>query len=586
MMPCAQLSTSCPAIAIQSSASRTAPSEELTFLYQSLTGDSEVIARVMTMSGGGLEGASGVSVRTGLAPGAPAVTLWLTRSGQLALDSRQKAGGATARRLFKSPQQSPWVKLERRGDQVAAFLSTDGSQWTALGSAVLPSVGPVFVGLVGGSQDPTTRLIAILSDVRATRLSTLPDQWSSSDIGGSLIGSSQYVSGMFVALTGAGTANGTADNLRFIHTRVTGDLELIARVVSGGASGKAEAGVMVRGSLAADAATVTLAISKTGTRVVKRRVAAGLPLQEASGAPRVAPWWLKIVKRGTLITTFESANGTTWTPVSSDVLSLPSSFYLGLSTVGLAGSVGQAVFDRVAIRATAANRPPEVALTAPLQGLQLKVGVSLQLAAAATDPDDRVDAVEFYVDGRLVGADTSTPYGATWSSVTAGTYVVSAVAVDSDGARVTSAPKTVVVAAASNGASTSTPRPPANSGASPTGNPGPTPPSPAVPPVVPPVVVAPAPPLAKVSPWRLVFAPSPDHNRIVDRYRLEVYALSPRRLVYGQDLGRPAVVGGDCTVDVSKPFSALVPGSYEAVVTAVDDATYLSSVGAKVSFTR
>ncbi|HEY6508994.1 MAG TPA: hypothetical protein VIY56_13330, partial [Vicinamibacterales bacterium] len=369
-------------IAIQSSSSRTALLEEVTFLYQSLAGDSEVIARVVSMTGGGLEGASGVSVRTALSPGAPAVTLWLTRSGRVNLESRQQAGGITSRQVLASIQQTVWLKLERRGNQVSAFHSTDGTQWTATGSAVLPPAASLFVGLVAGSQDSTSRVSAVLSDVRANPLSSLPSGWSASDIGGALSATTQHVSGMFVTVVGAGVGN-TTERSRFVHTRVAGDVELVARVLAGGLTTQAEAGVMVRGSLAADAPTIALAISRTNTRVVKRRIAAGLPLLETPGGTRSAPWWFKVVRRGTLITTFESANGTAWTPVSSDVLILPASFYVGLSTA--AGSVGgHAAFDRVAVRAIAGNLAPVVAVTAPLQGAIVAAGASVLLSASAT----------------------------------------------------------------------------------------------------------------------------------------------------------------------------------------------------------
>ncbi|MFY0522722.1 Ig-like domain-containing protein [Archangium gephyra] len=56
-----------------------------------------------------------------------------------------------------------------------------------------------------------------------------------------------------------------------------------------------------------------------------------------------------------------------------------------------------------------------VALTSPSNGAQVKGSVSL--TAAATD-DDGVVKVEFYVDGTLLGTDTSAPYELSWDSTT------------------------------------------------------------------------------------------------------------------------------------------------------------------------
>jgi len=555
---------------LQSSASRAATFEEATFLYQPLAGDGEVVAQVVSMSGGGLEGAAGVSVRTSLTPGAPVVTLWLTRSGRLNLDSRQQAGGSITRRISTPLRSLVWVKLERRGTQVSAFQSPDGRQWTAVGSATLPVAASLFVGVVAGSQDGTTRLDATLSDVRSAPFPTLPAGWSAADIGGALSGTSSYSNGTFAAVVGATT---TASQFRFINTRVSGDVELVARVVAGGAATKAEAGVTVRGSLAADAATIALAISRSNTRLIKRRVDAGLPLVETSGATRAAPWWLKVVRRGTLVTTFESANGSTWTPVSSDAVILPASFYVGLSVAAGSTASGQATFDQVAVRAIAANRWPAVTVTAPLS---VSPGASVVLSASATDPDGSVAAVEFYVDGLLLGVDTAAPYQASWPNVSVGSHVITAIAVDSDGARAPSAPATVVAASSTTAPPPSTTSPPPTSTTTP-------PPSTTPPPVVsPPPVVPSLPPVSR----RLVFSPSLDHDSTVDRYRLDVYASSPRQLVFSLDLGKPAVVSGDCTVDISPQVSALAAGLYEAVVRAVDDGTGRSSLGAFVAFTR
>ena len=45
----------------------------------------------------------------------------------------------------------------------------------------------------------------------------------------------------------------------------------------------------------------------------------------------------------------------------------------------------------------------------------MTAGASVVLSASATDPDGRVDAVEFYVDGLLLGVDTAAPYQANWA---------------------------------------------------------------------------------------------------------------------------------------------------------------------------
>jgi hypothetical protein len=89
------------------------------------------------------------------------------------------------------------------------------------------------------------------------------------------------------------------------------------------------------------------------------------------------------------------------------------------------------------------NQPPAVSLTTPAAGSTFTR--SLAMSADAQD-DGGVQEVDFLVDGRKVGVDTTAPYTYTWSAskkTTYGTHTVTAVAYDVVGAQATSAPVTV-----------------------------------------------------------------------------------------------------------------------------------------------
>ncbi|WP_162250466.1 MULTISPECIES: colicin D domain-containing protein [unclassified Lysobacter] len=86
----------------------------------------------------------------------------------------------------------------------------------------------------------------------------------------------------------------------------------------------------------------------------------------------------------------------------------------------------------------AANVAPSVQLTAPVGGQVFPSAGAVSLKATASDPDNGVQRVEFYVDGVKVGEDSSAPYTANWSS-TAGGHSLTAVAIDPLNAQTTSA---------------------------------------------------------------------------------------------------------------------------------------------------
>ena len=81
---------------------------------------------------------------------------------------------------------------------------------------------------------------------------------------------------------------------------------------------------------------------------------------------------------------------------------------------------------------------PLVTLTSPTDGAVVSGPANVTLQATASDPDGSVAKVEFYNDATKIGEDTTAPYSLTWNSVQAGTYYLTARAIDNLGLAVTS----------------------------------------------------------------------------------------------------------------------------------------------------
>ncbi len=88
-----------------------------------------------------------------------------------------------------------------------------------------------------------------------------------------------------------------------------------------------------------------------------------------------------------------------------------------------------------------------MSLTAPANGATFTAPATIPITASVTGTVSRVD---FYASGTLIGSAASSPYTMTGTNVAAGTYALTAVAVPTSGASVTSAPITVTVNAATN----------------------------------------------------------------------------------------------------------------------------------------
>ncbi|HEY2083527.1 MAG TPA: Ig-like domain-containing protein, partial [Verrucomicrobiae bacterium] len=97
---------------------------------------------------------------------------------------------------------------------------------------------------------------------------------------------------------------------------------------------------------------------------------------------------------------------------------------------------GNAVTSSV-INVSAADLPPSVTITNPVNGNQFLSGSTVTLGASAAD-DGGVVNVGFYVDGVLAGNSTASPYAFAWVA-TPGAHVLTAVATDTASLNTTSA---------------------------------------------------------------------------------------------------------------------------------------------------
>lgn len=96
------------------------------------------------------------------------------------------------------------------------------------------------------------------------------------------------------------------------------------------------------------------------------------------------------------------------------------------------------------------NTAPTVALTAPANGATIVRPAKVELAATASDADGTVTRVEFFQGTTKVGEDSTAPYTFSWDAA-AGSYSLTAQAIDNGGARTTSAARTVTVTGSGGG---------------------------------------------------------------------------------------------------------------------------------------
>jgi YD repeat-containing protein len=83
--------------------------------------------------------------------------------------------------------------------------------------------------------------------------------------------------------------------------------------------------------------------------------------------------------------------------------------------------------------AITANLLPSVAVTSPATGTVFTAPANITINATAADSDGTVSKVEFFEGSNKLGEDLSAPYSFNWTGVSAGTYSVTAKAIDNLG---------------------------------------------------------------------------------------------------------------------------------------------------------
>ena len=291
-------------------------------------------------------------------------------------------------------------------------------------------------------------LVALMSSPAGAQ--TLPAPWTSSDIGAPAVsGSATHSNGTFT-IKGAGTDIWqTSDQFRFVYQPFSGDGEIVARVASVSNTHEwAKAGVMLRESLTAQSRHASMFVSVSMGNASQRRPETGGFSYHTGGSSAGPPTWVRLVRAGDLIQAYRSSNGSSWTLVGSETIPMGETIYVGLAvTAHNSTTATTAVVDNVRITGgnTPGSQPPAVSITSPTNGAQYTAPATMVIQATASDPEGRMAAVAFYSGGTLIGTDTTAPYSMSWTTSSSGTYSLTAVASDLDGASTTSGAVSVTI---------------------------------------------------------------------------------------------------------------------------------------------
>jgi hypothetical protein len=165
-------------------------SDAFRFAYKNLSGNGSIVARVNSLYASDPWAKAGVMIRQNASVSAA--------NAMMAKSASDGNGASFQWRLTTaadSSNTSPttavafpyWVKLERNGNSISAYISPDGAAWTQLGQTqTIAMTDPVLIGLAVCSHNSTVATYADFSDVATT--GNVTGNWEIAEIGTAQVG--------------------------------------------------------------------------------------------------------------------------------------------------------------------------------------------------------------------------------------------------------------------------------------------------------------------------------------------------------------------------------------------------------------
>lgn len=135
------------------------------FASRAMSGDGEITARVVSLSGGDAWAKAGVMIRETNTAGSRHAMTVVTPGNGVAFQRRTETGsgsGHTSGALVSAPY---WVRLTRVGNTLFSYQSANGTNWTLVGSATIAMSASVQIGLVVTSHNNGQTATAVFDQV-------------------------------------------------------------------------------------------------------------------------------------------------------------------------------------------------------------------------------------------------------------------------------------------------------------------------------------------------------------------------------------------------------------------------------------
>ena len=143
------------------------------YVYQPISGNVEIVARVNSLTNTNAWAKAGVMIRESLTSGSTHAMVVATPGNGVSFQRRTTTGG-TSTSTASTGTIPVWVKISRSGSTFTASRSTDGVTWTTIGTTTITMATNVFVGMAVTSHANGTLTTAAFGNVSVTGANAAP----------------------------------------------------------------------------------------------------------------------------------------------------------------------------------------------------------------------------------------------------------------------------------------------------------------------------------------------------------------------------------------------------------------------------
>jgi dextranase len=144
------------------------------YVYQTSGGNCEIRSRVMSVQNTDPWAKAGVMIRQSTAAGAANAAVVITAGNGVEFQQRTSSGGGTTSTVISGVTAPQWVRLVQSGNNFSAYYSTDGLNWTQIGTntSVTMNAG-ACAGLAVTAHNDTTNCTASFDNVSFNQVPVL-----------------------------------------------------------------------------------------------------------------------------------------------------------------------------------------------------------------------------------------------------------------------------------------------------------------------------------------------------------------------------------------------------------------------------